>query len=128
MSVEQDVERLVKACRTAIRQYDGNHPIGHDAILELHRSLKKCVPELQRKGMVEIDSGAAAPLDELGAIEALKALAKKWPKSLWLFSANGALCVMRKNAGQRAVLDRGGYNSNFVLDIIEGIENDGGDW
>lgn len=43
-----DIARLAKACRTALRQYDGGYPIGHDAVMELHRSLTKCVPGLRR--------------------------------------------------------------------------------
>jgi hypothetical protein len=42
------VERLVKACKTIVRQWEGGHAPGHDAILELHRALKVTTPELKR--------------------------------------------------------------------------------
>lgn len=46
--VRQNVARLVKACKTVVRQVEGGHPIGHDAIMELHRSLKLTTPGLKR--------------------------------------------------------------------------------
>lgn len=73
--------------------------------------------------------------DEVRAIASLKRLAKRWPKSLWLFSASGTLHVMRKVDG--APVYR--MSRNTVGAPIEGvdqaysvatvdIENDGGDW
>lgn len=70
--------------------------------------------------------------DEARAIRALTRLAKKWPASLWLFSASGTLCVMRAgpdgdhihNAGGRS---KDGVDSAYILDTID-IPNDGGDW
>jgi len=68
---------------------------------------------------------------EEAAINALKKAAKKWPQSLWLFSADGALCVMKKKPdGSRAVRRLGGSDSidpDYEIDIID-IENDGGAW
>ena len=62
------------------------------------------------------------------AIKVLKRVAKKWPKSLWLFSASGTLCVMKKNAdGQTMMLPTLGVDPDYVVDTID-IENDGGDW
>lgn len=58
MSYEQakkDIQRLAKACRIAARQWEGGHPIGHDAICELHRALKRCVPELKRPAHDEVE-------------------------------------------------------------------------
>lgn len=65
------------------------------------------------------------------AVAALKRLAKRWPKTLWLFSASGTLCVMEKTSdGQVAMTEES--NSSFVdpdFCIAEiDIENDGGDW
>lgn len=74
-----------------------------------------------------------APLTpaEERAIRTLKRLATVWPESLWLFSANGRLCVMKKDAaGDRAVFERWNgenFNQAFIMAVIE-IENDGGDW
>lgn len=71
--------------------------------------------------------------DEKRAIAALKRLARKWPKTLWLYSASGSLNVMRCNsAGKHAVLDRGldqhgGVDPTYSLAVID-IPNDGGDW
>lgn len=66
--------------------------------------------------------------DEARAIKSLQRLAKTWPKSLWLFSASGALNVMKKGAdGQRVILRNYGVDPDYSLATIK-IENDGGDW
>lgn len=66
--------------------------------------------------------------EEKRAIASLKRLAKKWPKSLWLFSGSGSLCVMRyRQDGERALVDDGGMDSDYALATID-IPNDGGDW
>lgn len=66
--------------------------------------------------------------DEARAIRALKRVAKNWPKSLWLFSANGTLCVMRaeEDGGHHHTRD-GNIDPDYVLDEVR-IPNDGGDW
>jgi hypothetical protein len=65
-------------------------------------------------------------MDEQLAIAALKRLAKRWPQSLMLFSASGSLCVMpNKHAGDHGDIGR---DSSAVIEIIQGIPNDGGDW
>ena len=67
--------------------------------------------------------------EERNAINTLKRLAKRWPKSLWLFSASGSLCVMRKGPdGEHVMGQFGGVDPNYELDSISGIDNDGGDW
>jgi hypothetical protein len=69
--------------------------------------------------------------EENKAIRALKKLEAIWPRSLWLFSASGSLCVMKKNAdGEQAFREtaRGdGVDQAFIVATID-IENDGGDW
>ena len=66
---------------------------------------------------------------ERAAINSLKKLAKKWPKTLWLFSGAGSLCVMKfKPDGERACTPEGSMDDSYTVDIIKGIENDGGDW
>ncbi len=68
---------------------------------------------------------------EKKAIAALNRAAKIWPDSLWLFSAAGTLCVMRKDADMEKVfLDgayQGGFDQDYVISTVD-IENDGGDW
>ena len=69
-----------------------------------------------------------ATLEEQKAIDALKRLAKKWPSSLWLFSASGTLHVMRKGSDdEHVVLRHGGVDPDYSLATVK-IENDGGDW
>ena len=65
--------------------------------------------------------------EEQNAINTLRRLEKRWPDSLWLFSASGSLCVMKKNSdGER--MSRGeSFDPNGHVVTI-GIENDGGDW
>ena len=67
--------------------------------------------------------------EEKKAIRALKSVAKKWPKSLWLFAHGGSLSVLRKDEnGQRVMTNSGGVDQDYVVDSVDGIENDGGDW
>lgn len=74
--------------------------------------------------MIEIEPSA----DEQRAINSLKRLAKNWPKSLWLFSASGTLCVMRADEnGNHHVNSNGGVDPAYVLATIA-ISNDSGDW
>ena len=66
-------------------------------------------------------------MSEEEAVRALERLARRWPKSLWLFS-NGNLYVLRKDdSGKRMVCPRGGMDPESVIAIID-IESDGGDW
>ncbi len=65
---------------------------------------------------------------EKKAIEDLQDLAARWPKTLWLFSANGSLCVMKKDTEHNRVMNaRGGVDNAWWTAQID-IENDGGDW
>lgn len=66
--------------------------------------------------------------EEQNAINALKRLAKRWPKSLWLFYGDGTLCVMRRHEdGSRAETRSGGVDQDYVVDEID-IPGDGGGW
>lgn len=66
---------------------------------------------------------------ERKAIIALQRAAKIWPDSLWLFSADGILHVMRKtDEGVHAVTNNGGMDPDFMIGVTIDIENDGGDW
>lgn len=68
-------------------------------------------------------------ISEDAAIRRLESLAKVWPPSLWLYSASGMLCVMRKNEdGERArVRDGDGIDPDYLVTTID-IPNDGVDW
>jgi len=68
-------------------------------------------------------------LAEQKAIQALKRLAKKWPKSLWLFSASGTLNVMRSGPKGEQVhtSGHGGIDPDYSVTTVN-IPNDGGDW
>ena len=67
--------------------------------------------------------------EEKNAISTLKRLAKKWPPNLWLFSANGSLLVMRYNEhGEQAMLPNYCVDQEYIVDDIQGIPNDGGDF
>lgn len=54
---------------------------------------------------------------EQQAIAELNALAKRWPKSLKLFSWSGALCVFKQDSD----------GCDAVIEFIGGIPNGGGD-
>lgn len=69
--------------------------------------------------------------EERLAIAALKRLAKRWPQSLWLFSAGSSLHVMRQpEDGKRHGSGVRGEQMDQELSIttIEGIPHEGGDW
>lgn len=61
---------------------------------------------------------------EAKAIRSLERLAKRWPDSLMLFSANGSLKVVRTGWSQHAD-ER--MTDEHVLADVTGIPNDGGD-
>jgi len=76
---------------------------------------------------------------ELKAIKSLQRVAKKWPKSLWLFSASGDLCVMKNGEDGHPVNEDnkicltgpgsgGGVDPNYHTGYTIDIQNDGGDW
>lgn len=57
-----------------------------------------------------------------------KALANRWPKSLWVFAASNSLCVLKcLPDGSRATCPDGGMDSEYVVATIK-ISSDGGDW
>jgi len=66
--------------------------------------------------------------EEAKAIRSLQRLARKWPPSLWLFSASGSLCVMKCGPdGEHLKTHLGGVDPDASLATID-ISNDGGDW
>jgi len=70
-----------------------------------------------------------APLteEEEKAIASFKRLAKKWPKSLWLYAASGTMCVMKKDEEDRQAMDGEEVDAGYNVTHID-IECDGGDW
>jgi hypothetical protein len=75
-----------------------------------------------------IDGPSELSASEKKAIAALKRVAKIWPKTLWLFSASGTLCVMKTDKnGRRVQLPGDGMDPDFSVDTIN-ISNDGCDW
>jgi len=66
---------------------------------------------------------------EQKAIDDLKALARRWPKTLWLFSCSGTLTVMRTgDNGEQVILPNDSIDEAYEVEIIQGIMNDGGDY
>lgn len=53
------VERLARACETFAHQWRSGHPPGHDAVIELHRALKKAAPSLNRPALDQLERGQA---------------------------------------------------------------------
>ena len=76
-----------------------------------------------------------ATATELKWINDFKKLAKRCPKSLWLFSGSGTLWVMKLGENGKRVMtpgtggigSGGGVDPNYGIDTIK-IPNDGGDW
>lgn len=67
--------------------------------------------------MVEYDELSSG---ERKAIDSLRRLAAKWPRSLALFSNSGTLEVHKNNADES-------FTDATYIDSIVGISNDGGD-
>jgi hypothetical protein len=71
--------------------------------------------------------------EEKRAIASLKRLAKRWPKSLWLFSDGVNLNIMKTNRKGAVVFRRDRPYSNdlvdrrYVVAEVVGILSDGGD-
>jgi hypothetical protein len=65
--------------------------------------------------------------EEARAIASLQRLAKKWPRSLTLFSWSGSLAVYHTADTDRLVVNHDGNAEDLVLTWIEGIPNGGGD-
>jgi len=66
---------------------------------------------------------------ETNAIAALRMLAGRWPRTMWLFSASGTLYVMRCGENGEHVMTRGGgVDPDYIVTHIMDIDNDGGDW
>lgn len=57
----------------------------------------------------------------------LKALAKKWPKDLWIYCADGRLYLMQEEHGERMYTPRGGVDPDYCICSFK-IPSDGGDW
>ena len=67
--------------------------------------------------------------EEKEAIRQLERLASRWPKSLWLFSASSTLNVMQSLPdGSHGLTSDGGVDPQYIVAVIDGIPNDGGDW
>ena len=66
--------------------------------------------------------------EERKAVAALKRVAKRWPSSLWLFSASGSLLVMRYGPdGNPVHRENGTVDPELEVAQID-IPNDGGDF
>jgi hypothetical protein len=67
-------------------------------------------------------------LTEKQVVRSLKRLEKGWPKSLWLWSANGTLCLMRCGPdGEHVFTSNGRVDPAYLIQRFN-IDNDGGDW
>jgi hypothetical protein len=62
-------------------------------------------------------------------LKALLRLEKEWPKSLWVFAANGRFIIMRtgKNGEHVMTHDGGGADPAYIVTDFN-IPCDGGDW
>jgi hypothetical protein len=66
--------------------------------------------------------------EERRIVARLKRLARDWPKSLWLFSGDGTLHVMRAGPdGERVETASGGVDPEYSVATID-IPADGGGW
>ena len=82
---------------------------------------------------MQTQAGIPLTEEEIALVKSLRRLAKKWEKArtrLWLYSASGQLCVMlgEGNGNPHPETTGQGYNLDNLVETIEGIHNDGGDW
>jgi hypothetical protein len=75
------------------------------------------------------EDGRALTAKERKAIADLQALAKRWPRSLTLFSWSGSLYVFKSDEwAARGHSGPNGYDANdYEVAHVSGIPNDGGD-
>lgn len=65
---------------------------------------------------------------EKSVIRQFKRLETIWPETLWLFSGDGKLTVMKTgDNGERVMTELGGVDPDYAVEIID-IPNDGGGW
>jgi len=89
---------------------------------------------------MQTTAGIKLTKKQIKQVKALQKLAKDWDDNLWLFAAAGKLCVMleggteqnpnptfNKVGGCFAQIG-GGVNQENIIEIIDGITCDGGDW
>ena len=66
--------------------------------------------------------------EETNAIRCLKSLAKRWPKTLWLFAGpSGGLDVMRCGENGVPKFAGGRVDPEYIVDYVD-ISADGGDF
>ncbi len=53
--------------------------------------------------------------EERNAINALKRLSERWPKSLWLFSSHGSLYVMKYKERNEAAMVGMSYDPDYKV-------------
>lgn len=83
---------------------------------------------LTRKTQSEPDVDVELTADERRAIAALKRLANKWPKSLWIFSGSGSIMKVGPN-GEKMKTASDGIDPEFKVGSIPSrMHIDGGDW
>lgn len=58
----------------------------------------------------------------------LKKLNDNWNDDYWIYVAAGTLTIMRKESGQRAMLENGAVDPKYISASYMGIEAEGGDW
>lgn len=79
-------------------------------------------------GHLIAENGDPLTIDEHAAIQALRRLARRWPRSLTLASMGGSLVVFHtgdERWGAGLPIERA---EAILADDFGGIPNDGGDW
>lgn len=70
-----------------------------------------------------------ATKEEQNAINTLKRLEKRWPKTIWLFATGEAIHVFRCGENNEHVMSNtGAPDINYELAYLTKINNDGGDF
>lgn len=67
--------------------------------------------------------------DEIKTIASFKRLAKRWPKTLWVFGGGegGPLAILKLNEKGERVYRSSCVDQNFIVDYVD-IPHDGGGW
>jgi len=65
---------------------------------------------------------------ERQAIDRLRKAFDKFPDTLWIYVAGGAINIMKTENGKQVMDELGSFDQDYCVDEITGVLADGGDW
>jgi len=82
---------------------------------------------------MQTKAGIKLTKKQIKQVKALQKLAKDWDDSIWIYAAAGTLYVMleggtEQNPNPKLTKHGGGVNQANIIEAIDNIQSDGGDW